>query len=358
MKFIQKVFSVTNEKQNKVLRIFGIKFVFSGKNSLKYELKSIKSDITEIKKNNKKLNNENKKLAAQIDSLKKMLDSCCDITKCKKATGTLRSVQLAKLKLANILISIFEENGITYWLDFGSLIGVIRHKGFIPWDDDIDISVTRSDYLKILDILGEKFKNTEFSLDIGDRKPSLFLRVFYKNSDICVDIFPYDFSDNEDIEVKELDIRIRKVLDNFHSKYSVEDFHNKKYLITDKYSEFLSDYISGGVTSKNDGGKYLFKGIDAMTKQKNPRIHLVDNIYPLQKAEFEGYEFSVPNKPQEYLDELNIYGDLMKFPSISSNFLHMDANYEDKDFIESLKKTHKYLDEYITKNNIGVDNGK
>ena len=204
MRFIQNIFSITNEKQDKVLKLLGYKFVFKGKNSIKFNMKLIESKINKVEQSNKKLIRENKKLRAQIDSLKKMMDSCCDITKCKKASGTLRDVQIAKLKLARILISIFEQNNIEYWLDFGSLIGVIRHQGFIPWDDDIDIAVTRQDYIKVLNILSEKFHDTDFVLDIGDKKPSLFLRVFYKKSDICVDIFPYDFSDKKEIDKDEL----------------------------------------------------------------------------------------------------------------------------------------------------------
>ena len=58
----------------------------------------------------------------------------------------LRSLQLGIL---DCVAKFCDEHKIKYWLDYGTLIGAIRHKGYIPWDDDIDISMPRKDYEKI-----------------------------------------------------------------------------------------------------------------------------------------------------------------------------------------------------------------
>lgn len=61
-----------------------------------------------------------------------------DITSLPPATGQIRDVQLSNLELLKELDYVCKKNNLQYWLDFGTLIGAIRHKGFIPWDDDID----------------------------------------------------------------------------------------------------------------------------------------------------------------------------------------------------------------------------
>lgn len=348
MQVLKTIFSIQNSKEHKIWRILGFKLAFKEKSN------KIEKRLSNLEKQYKQLDKNNKKLILQIDSLKKMLDSSCDITKCKKATGTLRQVQLAKLKLALMLISIFTNHNIQYWLDFGTLIGVIRHKGFIPWDDDIDLSVSREDYIKILNILPLELQDTDLVLDIGDRKPSLFLRVMDKFSDICVDIFPYDYCNNLQFSRDVLSNKITSVLKCFHERYPVKDFHNNKYDIKEKYVDFLQDYKKTEIICDSGKIKYIFKGIDAMTKQKNPRIHLVENVYPLKKGVFEGIEFNIPNKPMEYLNELEIYGDIMKFPSVSANFLHLNEEMESFEYKKKLEQIHNKLDIYMKKRGIKV----
>ena len=62
-------------------------------------------------------------------------------------------------KLLNLLIvfdRLCEDNGIVWWIDGGTLLGAVRHGGFVPWDDDIDVCVLRKDLPRIRKILREK----------------------------------------------------------------------------------------------------------------------------------------------------------------------------------------------------------
>ena len=62
----------------------------------------------------------------------------------------LQEVQMCALDILRRIDAICEEQGLRYWVAFGTLIGAIRHKGFIPWDDDLDIMMPRPDYERLL----------------------------------------------------------------------------------------------------------------------------------------------------------------------------------------------------------------
>ncbi len=64
----------------------------------------------------------------------------------------LRQIQKVMLRLLKAFHAICEKHGLRYWLDGGTLLGAVRHGGFIPWDDDIDVAMPRSDYLRFCQV--------------------------------------------------------------------------------------------------------------------------------------------------------------------------------------------------------------
>lgn len=119
---------------------------------------------------------------------------------------TLRELQLYRLDVMEDITSICDKHGIQYILHYGTLLGAIRHNGYIPWDDDIDIAVPWNDYLKLLDILKRDYSEKYFAQNIWTEPkfPLLWTQVRvngttnmpvnYYNYDIhwgmCIDIFP------------------------------------------------------------------------------------------------------------------------------------------------------------------------
>ena len=73
----------------------------------------------------------------------------------------VRSYQHQLLNVLKDIVHVFEKNKLDYSLSGGSILGAIRHKGFIPWDDDIDINIPRKSYTTLLEIfdteLGESY---------------------------------------------------------------------------------------------------------------------------------------------------------------------------------------------------------
>lgn len=93
----------------------------------------------------------------------------------------LRDIQLESLKILKDIDTVCRREGITYWLMYGSLIGVARHQGFIPWDDDLDIAMPRPDYERFLACFDgrclELNKYTPVKPEVGLRRPFLITRI-------------------------------------------------------------------------------------------------------------------------------------------------------------------------------------
>ena len=79
-----------------------------------------------------------------------------------KIKGNLRNVQLLYIELLRFVDNVCKKHDIDYWLEGGTLIGAVRHGGFIPWDDDIDLSIMRKDYEKLIKILPEEISKYEY----------------------------------------------------------------------------------------------------------------------------------------------------------------------------------------------------
>ncbi|WP_322151751.1 LicD family protein [Paratractidigestivibacter sp.] len=119
---------------------------------------------------------------------------------------SLRKVQAEELDLLCMFKSFCEARGLQWSLAYGTLLGAVRHKGFIPWDDDVDILMPREDYDRFL----KEPLNNEFADTIvpGTGEPWLFAKLcskrtlwnetYTKHSDrlgVFIDVFPWDTVD-------------------------------------------------------------------------------------------------------------------------------------------------------------------
>ena len=227
----------------------------------------------------------------------------------------LRKIQEKKLEMLVDIASFCENNNITYWLDSGTLLGAIRHKGFIPWDDDIDIIVMEKD----AKILKEKYKSENFEIMNTSEKGMNFYKVISKKEKVQVGN-----------SIAELDMDIFLVTSYPNSwalKFWNSFFHPRKNRI-DKFSfSLFFTNILINLKRKLEKTKLfncnnLEKKITCiLDKAKNKNIvmeniaytpdcgfHLIfwkkKEIFPLRKIKFEGVEFYAPNNYDIYLKKL------------------------------------------------------
>lgn len=121
---------------------------------------------------------------------------------------TLNEIQDKTFLVLKKIKEICEEENIKYWLSYGTLIGAIRHEGFIPWDDDIDIQMPREDYEKFISYCmknKEKLKpfelfhyktSTKYIYPIARFSDSRYINIYNNDKDyglgLFVDIYPMD----------------------------------------------------------------------------------------------------------------------------------------------------------------------
>lgn len=136
------------------------------------------------------------------------------------SNAELRKLQLVQLDILIGFDKVCREHGIKYILDAGTLLGAVRHKGFIPWDDDIDIRMLRSEYEKLRSIPAEEWPDKIYFQDYKNDKgyPWLYSKVRMEGTravrvgqehlkmrdGIFIDIFPCDGipSDRKDFDKK------------------------------------------------------------------------------------------------------------------------------------------------------------
>lgn len=257
-----------------------------------------------------------------------------DITKVPPAQGLLRDIQLANLALLKELTYVCEKNNFKYILDAGTLLGAIRHKGFIPWDDDIDILMFREDYEKIV----SAFKNTTRNSDIyaeyhrdKDTNSQYFIKIKHKKCPFLgVDIFPLD-SYGEHLSLKEQLIatnKICKILKHLKKEINPNISNEEtKTILTKTMKEKIL------LSSTNENGDFVY-GVDFAHKLKNWFLDR-DIVLPLRKIQFEDSKYTTVNKPKEFLK--NIYGDYMKYPK-KMKILHYSYKNLTSEQLEAIKK--------------------
>lgn len=261
---------------------------------------------------------EFKRLLSEYNDIKiaEKILACCDITTVKQATGRLRLLQEKNIKLLTEFASFCEQKGVGYWLDFGTLLGAVRHKGFVPWDDDIDVSMLWADLEKILPEIRMHFGALGF--DVRECETSMGhyqVRINKENNLVGLDIFPVKpFCGKRD--KKAISARVHEAQNELMKRVAAA---NTKDIndIRNKIKEIENDFISN--TSGKNATMYFY-GIDFPHEHGTVAFDS-EELLPLKKMEFEGRLYNCPFNSDGHLKDL--YGDYMTFPVHASDDLSL-----------------------------------
>ncbi len=243
----------------------------------------------------------------------------------------MNNVQKKILNIANEVKRICEKYSLRYYLDFGSLLGAVRHHGFIPWDDDIDFCMPRADYEKFIEICKTEL-NGQFSLRTMqeekyiyyfikvDDKTTTLVEDFNRSSGykggIYVDIFPLDALPIGKAKQKNY-IRKCKYL-YMRANLALVDFGSKKYPFYKRLIIKLFKHSNGKkylhklekLLKKYDYESAQFVSSDIMQNQPVPK----ELFEKTESYVFESSEFTSVQNADKYLTFL--YGDYMQLPPI------------------------------------------
>ena len=232
--------------------------------------------------------------------------------------ATLKKVQQTELGILKDFIKVCDENNLTWFGDAGSGIGALRHKGFIPWDDDADVEMLREDFEKLKAIFSEK---DGYALQTQETDP-FYSAPYGKFRDLQsrIEEHPQDTNyvyKGVYIDVFVLDkcpsLMLFKICALLGWKLVLESGNANTLIKKLLFSifGFLSKLFKLLPTS-------LYRHCLGSTFSK---LRFLKDIFPLKEIEFENHKFFVPKNCNAYLSK--IYGDYNKLPDFDNLHVHV-----------------------------------
>ena len=266
----------------------------------------------------------------------------------------LNKLHKVQLQILGDFINVCEKYNLTYFAIYGTAIGAVKHNGFIPWDDDIDVGMLREDYDKFFEVfdqeLGDKYNlltpetDERYACTVThlQRKGTRFVSEMSQDLKceqcIFMDIFPFDYvAANRKQQLSQgrkanfwgkmlflsgtaypfipfggikgkiaglICKMIHMVLKILHIT-PVKIYKKYKHVATEynfrkDRSEYVTSFEYAGCLKDMIGG---------------------ENLFPMKKVPFENLEINIPNNNHEFLKK--VYGDYMQLPSEENRVNHM-----------------------------------
>lgn len=292
----------------------------------------------------------------------------------EKKTDSILGIDIKKIQKIELEIllefdRICRKYDIRYQLYAGTLIGAIRHKGFIPWDDDIDVSMLRSDYNKFLSVVKDEL-NPQYFFQTNETDPNyinkfakirkngtIFMEKLVEGIDMhhgfYIDIFAFDHIKLNTYRGKN-QIWLLRTIDSFF-KYRIKTrYETLEDGFEKKKAKFKYNLIKILPISKEKVEQYVLKIMIMFNNEEteyvadlaNPGKGVLEKFMLRTETledsiewEFEGHKFPIPRAYDEVLTRA--YGDYMKLPEVQvshHNIVQIEFNTN-----EVIKKESKTI---------------
>ncbi len=251
----------------------------------------------------------------------------------------IKQLQQIELDILKEVCRICEENHFDCVAIDGTLLGAVRHNGFIPWDDDIDIGVPRKQYDLLLEILRRELPE-KYNVITDRERYAYFIQVEDKRTRIClnyakeaihrpawIDIVPLDGMPNNKLIFNihkfrllfnRMMVQLSVIADSVHMSRPNRPLHEKvliflglklhteKFISNTKYKDKVTKLLR---KYSIDDSKWI---VDFWSAYKFKELFYVEDYYPLKKMQFEDIQISVPCNYDKVLKQL--YGNYMQLP--------------------------------------------
>lgn len=256
-----------------------------------------------------------------------------------------RKFKLLYVELLIFIDKVCDKYDIDYWLAFGTLLGAVRHEGFIPWDDDIDLVIFRKGYRKLIEVLPKEMvknnlnENCGLTLLLENRKNYFrelnnvyevkdnegndlvdgkynFLQFAWLKPFVKIDLFPLDYIVDEEV-------------DNIYNKFPSAQYKFYRDLLENRIS-FLDniDSVRKELGFTDDKTKHFSESIEGVPHWRL-KLFDYDKTFPLTSINFEGHEFKCPKDCNHHLTVM-FGSNYMEFPEVIEN--HNTLNLIEKQF--------------------------
>jgi lipopolysaccharide cholinephosphotransferase len=251
---------------------------------------------------------------------------------------TMKRAWAAELEVLALVDGICKKHGITYYADWGTLLGAVRHGGFVPWDDDIDICMKRPDYMRFVSVLGSELPkgyhvsslyaegnhmqpitcvmNAE-RLPLADEVKQRFHGCPYI---VRIDVYPLDYLP-EDTQTQDVQIAMYNAVYDLAQRYSTYENEGTAEMYIEQVEQMCSVKVERGAFVRRNlwrlGDRIcsMFTEDESSELTQFPRLVRGDAGYHLRKEwygevvmmPFENMELPVPVGYDEILTRQ--YGD-------------------------------------------------